>query len=250
VSETHGSGRGPHEPARRAQESSLGPQGSGRGLLETLEVETGPRPRAAVIWMHGLGADGHDFEPIVPELGLPDSLPVRFVFPHAPMRPVTINAGYVMRAWYDVLDARGVRREDEAGVRESERQIEALIARERDHGIPAGAIVLAGFSQGGAMALHTGLRHPERLAGIMALSCFLPLADTLPTEASPENRDVPIFMAHGTHDDVIPIARARAARDVLTGLGYRVDWREYRMPHAVCPEEIRDVAGWLGRVLD
>jgi phospholipase/carboxylesterase len=218
-------------------------------LLERIEIETGPSPTAAVVWMHGLGADGHDFEPIVPELGLPPAPAVRFVFPHAPMRPVTINQGYVMRAWYDIRLDGGARREDEEGVRESQRAIEALVARERQRGIPAGRIVLAGFSQGGAMALHTGLRYPERLAGILALSCALPLADRLAAEASPANRDVPICMAHGTHDDMIPIARAQSARDTLIGLGYRVEWKEYPMPHSVCPEEIADINRWLQAVL-
>jgi phospholipase/carboxylesterase len=218
-------------------------------LLQTAEVETGPAPRAAVLWLHGLGADGHDFEPIVPELNLPATLPVRFVFPHAPLRPVTINRGMVMRAWYDVREDGGERREDEAGVRASQKLIETLIAREQSRGVAANRLVLAGFSQGGAMALHTGLRHPERLAGVLALSCFLPSADQLAGEASPANRDVPIFLAHGTHDAVIPIARARRARTVLGGLGYRVEWREYPMPHAVCPEEITDIGRWLREVL-
>jgi phospholipase/carboxylesterase len=218
-------------------------------LLESVEIETGLSPRAAVIWMHGLGADGNDFVPIVPELSLPASLPVRFVFPHAPKRPVTINAGYVMRAWYDVRDDRGERREDVAGVRASQEQIEALTEREKTRGVPVARIVLAGFSQGGAMALHTGLRHGERLAGIMALSCFLPLADTLETDVSPANRDVPILMAHGTHDPLIPIDRGRRSRDRLVALGYRVTWREYPMPHSVCAEEITGVAAWLREVL-
>jgi phospholipase/carboxylesterase len=218
-------------------------------LLETVEVETGAAPRAAILWLHGLGADGHDFEPIVPELNLPPTLPVRIVFPHAPMRPVTINRGMVMRAWYDVREDGGERREDEAGVRASQKLIEALIDREQSRGVAASRLVLAGFSQGGAMALHTGLRHPERLAGVLALSCFLPLADKLADEASPANRDGPIFLAHGTHDAVIPISRARRARTVLEGLGYRVEWREYPMPHAVCPEEIADVGRWLREVL-
>ncbi|HET9489115.1 MAG TPA: carboxylesterase [Methylomirabilota bacterium] len=218
-------------------------------LRETVEIETGRAPQAAVIWLHGLGADGHDFEPIVPELDLPPTVPVRFVFPHAPLRAVTVNAGMVMRAWYDVRDAGGERREDAAGVRASGERIEALIARERSRGVPAARIVLAGFSQGGAMALHTGLRHGERLAGILALSCFLPLADTLAAEASAANRDTPIFLAHGTHDPLIPLARARRAKAVLESLGYLVEWREYAMPHAVCAEEIADIAGWLRRVL-
>jgi len=217
--------------------------------LETVEVETAPAPQAAVIWMHGLGADGHDFEPIVPELDLPAVPGVRFVFPHAPMRAVTINAGWVMRAWYDVREEAGVRQEDPPGVRASQRDIEALIARERARGLAADRIVLAGFSQGGAIALHTGLRHPERLAGIMALSCSLPLADSVAAEASPANRGVPIFMAHGTQDPLIPLARGARARDLLRQLGYRVDWREYPMPHAVCPEEIRDISAWLRTVI-
>lgn len=213
-------------------------------LLETVEIETAPAPTASIVWLHGLGADGHDFAPIVPELTLP--VPVRFVFPHAPMRAVTINAGVVMRAWYDILAVGSERREDADGVRASQAQVEALIARERARGIPAARIVLAGFSQGGAMTLHTGLRHPERLAGLLALSCALPLADRLAAEASPANRDVRIFMAHGTHDDVIPLARARRAHDTLAGLGWPVEWREYPMPHAVCREEIADVSAWLG----
>jgi len=218
-------------------------------VLDAIEIETAPAPSASVIWLHGLGADGHDFVPIVPELGLPAAPAVRFVFPHAPMRSVTINGGMVMRAWYDVVDGGGVRREVEAGVRESERQIEALVERERKRGVATAAIVLAGFSQGGAMALHAGLRHPERLAGVMALSCFLPLADTLAAEATTANRQTPIFMAHGVHDPLIPLARGLEARDLLTGLGYRVSWRQYPMPHAVCAEEIGDIAGWLRQVL-
>ena len=218
-------------------------------LLETIEIETAPAPRASIIWLHGLGADGHDFVPIVPELELPKTLAVRFVFPHAPMRAVTINGGAVMRAWYDVVAGGMDRREVEAGVRESARRVEALIDRELSRGVVASSIVLAGFSQGGAMALHTGLRHAERLAGIMALSCFLPLADAVATEASPANRDTQIFMAHGTHDPLIPLARGRLAYDLLPGLGYRTAWHEYRMPHSVCAEEVADIAAWLTHVL-
>ena len=218
--------------------------------LEAIEIETAASPGASIIWMHGLGADGHDFVDVVPELGLPARPGVRFVFPHAPMRPVTINGGYVMRAWYDIRDDDdGVRREDPAGVRASQRAIEALIAREKERGVPAAAIVLAGFSQGGAMALHTALRHTERLAGVMALSCSLPLSDTLAGEAAPANRDVSIFMAHGTHDPMIPMARALRAREVLTGLGYRLEWHEYPMPHSVCVEEIAHIGAWLAKVL-
>lgn len=218
-------------------------------MLETLEVETGARPTAAVIWLHGLGADGHDFEPIVPELELPEALPVRFVFPHAPPQPVTINGGAVMRAWYDVYSLGGVRREDDAGVRRSQASVEALVARERARGVPAARIVLAGFSQGGAIALQTGLRHPERLAGIMALSTYLPLASTLAAEASAANRAVSIFMAHGLHDSLIPIERARLSRDTLRKAGYDVEWHEYPMEHAVCAEEIAAIAAWLRRAL-
>jgi phospholipase/carboxylesterase len=217
--------------------------------LDAIEIETGSSPTASIVWMHGLGADGHDFVDVVPELHMPASPSVRFVFPHAPMRPVTINGGYVMRAWYDIRDDGGVRREDAAGVHASQKAIEALIERERQRGVPTTAIVLAGFSQGGAMALQTGLRHGERLAGVMALSCSLPLAETLAAEAAPANRDVPIFMAHGTYDPMIPMARAQRAREVLAGLAYRVDWHEYPMPHSVCMEEIADIAAWLGGVL-
>ncbi|MBI4014195.1 MAG: carboxylesterase [Candidatus Rokubacteria bacterium] len=216
---------------------------------EAIEIARGPAPDAAVIWLHGLGADGSDFVPVVPELALPETLAVRFVFPHAPFRPVTINRGAVMRAWYDVGDEAGARREDAEGVRDSARRVEALIARERGRAVPAARIVLAGFSQGGAIALHTGLRHPERLAGILALSCVLPLADALGAEGTPANRDVPIFMAHGSDDPLIPLARAQWARDRLVELGYRVRWREYRMPHAVCAAEIADIGAWLGEVL-
>jgi phospholipase/carboxylesterase len=218
-------------------------------MLEAIEIETGVGPGAAVIWMHGLGADGHDFEPIVPELDLPRALAIRFVFPHAPMRPVTVNGGAVMRAWYDVAALGGVRREDAEGVRASQRDIEALIEREKQRGVPAGRIVLAGFSQGGAMALQTGLRHPERLAGLLILSSFLPLADTLAAEGESANRDVPIFIAHGTHDPMIPMSRASDSRDRLLALGYRVEWHEYPMPHSLCAEEIAELSAWMRRVL-
>ena len=218
-------------------------------LLEALEVETAPSPRAAVIWMHGLGADGYDFVDIPPMLRLPEGLAVRFVFPHAPKQPVTINGGMVMRAWYDIRPDAGVRREDEPGLRQSQRHVEALIAREKARGVPPARLVLAGFSQGGAMALQTGLRHLERLAGIMALSCYLPLADLVAAEASAANRDVPIFLAHGTHDPLIPLGRAQRSHEILTGLGYRVEWHDYPMPHSVCDAEIRDIGAWLARIL-
>jgi phospholipase/carboxylesterase len=218
-------------------------------VLQTLELETGASPKAAVIWLHGLGADGHDFEPIVPELDLPDTLAVRFVFPHAPMQAVTINGGAVMRAWYDVYALEGQRREDETGVRASQARVEELIAREKARGVPAGRLVLAGFSQGGAIALQTGLRHGERLAGIMALSTYLPVASTLAAEANPANRAVPIFMAHGRDDALIPIERAMMSRRQLEVAGYAIEWHEYPMAHAVCIEEIADVSAWLQRLL-
>ena len=218
-------------------------------MLEVLELETGPRPTAAVVWLHGLGADGYDFEPIVPELELPATPAVRFVFPHAPMRPITANGGVVMRGWYDVLSFEGVRREDEAGVRASQASVEELIARETARGIAPARLVLAGFSQGGAIALHTGLRHAERLAGIMALSTYLPLAPTLGAEASAANRDVPIFMAHGRDDSLIPVERAVTSREALRTAGYKIEWHDYATEHAVSSEEIEDIAGWLRRVL-
>lgn len=213
--------------------------------LETIEIETAPNPSSAIIWLHGLGADGNDFVPVVPDLGLHGKA-VRFVFPHAPMQAVTINAGMVMRAWYDIADA-AIRREDAAGVEASRGQVETLIAREQGRGIPESQIVLAGFSQGGAIALHTGLRHAGRLAGVLALSCYLPLADRLPGEVSALNRDVPIFMAHGLSDPIVPFARAVESRDFLQQLGYALEWHQYPMPHAVCLEEIHDIGAWLAR---
>src|SRR5467141_4892942 len=216
-------------------------------LLAALEIETGKNPTASVIWLHGLGADGNDFAPIVPELRLPKSA-IRFVFPHAPVRPVTINAGMRMRAWYDIADGAD-RREDERGVRASQVLIETLIAREKKRGTKAERLVLAGFSQGGAIALQAGLRHPERIAGIMALSTYVPVGEKLPAEASAANRDVPIFMAHGSYDPIIPLDRAEQSRGLLQSLGYPVEWREYTMPHSVCPEELAAIGAWLRKVL-
>ena len=215
-------------------------------LLEAIEIETAPDPQASVIWMHGLGADGSDFAPLAGEIDLP--VGVRYIFPHAPMMPVSINGGYVMRAWYDISDA-AIRREDEDGVRASQQSVEALLAREKSRGIAAARIVLAGFSQGGAIALQTGLRHAERLAGIMALSTYVPLAEQLAKEASPANRGVPVFMAHGTADPMIAFARAQASRELLVQQGYAVEWHEYRMQHSVCPQEVADIRAWLARVL-
>lgn len=215
-------------------------------LLEAIEIETASNPRASIIWLHGLGADGNDFAPLADEIELPVS--VRYVFPHAPMMPVSINGGYVMRAWYDIVDA-AIRREDEDGVRASQYRVEQLLAREKSRGIAASRTVLAGFSQGGAIALQAGLRQGERLAGIMALSTYVPLADRLAKEANPVNRGLPIFMAHGTADPMITHARAEASRDLLRQQAHAVEWHEYRMQHAVCPQEIADIGVWLRRVL-
>ena len=221
-------------------------------LLETIEIETGKNPGACIIWMHGLGADGNDFVPIVRELDLRGLRPIRFVFPHAPLRPVTINNGHVMRAWYDVsygdLEGRS-RQPDEAGVRASAKAIDALIARETARGIATENMILAGFSQGGAIALHTGLRHTARLAGIMALSTYLPLAESLAQEAAAINARTPIFMVHGTEDPVVPHAMGSGSRDFLRQMGYDVEWHEYAMPHSVSLEEIEDIAAWLRRTL-
>ncbi len=217
--------------------------------LTTVEIEPTGAARSSVIWMHGLGADAHDFEPIVPELRLPPALGIRFVFPNAPVRPVTVNNGMRMRAWYDVLTIDLPRREDPDGVYASERAIVQLLERERQRGIPADRIVLAGFSQGGAMALHTALRYPDRLAGILALSCYIPLADRLSAERRPANQPTPIFMAHGDYDAVIPMRYGQMGKELLEKLGYHVQWRDYGMGHEVCWEEIRDIADWLERVL-
>jgi len=218
-------------------------------LLECIEIETGPNPQRSVIWLHGLGADGNDFAPLVPELRL-DGLPaIRFVFPHAPVRPVTINGGMAMRAWYDILAPELVKREDEAGLRASQQAVQALIARENSRGIPTDRIVLAGFSQGCAMTLQTGLRLDSRLAGMLCLSGYLPLAQQTAAERSPANQDTPIFMAHGTADPVVALPRAQASRQALEQMGYAVQWHEYMMPHSVCLEEVNDIAAFLRTVL-
>jgi phospholipase/carboxylesterase len=217
--------------------------------LTTVEIEPKGTVRSSVLWMHGLGADAHDFEPIVPELRLPAELGIRFVFPNAPIRPVTVNGGMRMRAWYDVLSIDLPRQEDAEGVYASERAIYDLLEREKQRGIPTERIVLAGFSQGGAMALHTGLRYPDRLAGILALSCYIPLASNLNSERRPANQSTPIFMAHGDYDAIIPMRYGQQSAELLENLGYRVEWNDYGMGHEVCWEEIRDIAKWLGWVL-
>ncbi len=219
--------------------------------LETIEHQTGDRPEASLIVLHGLGADGNDFVPLCEELDLKSLGAVRFVFPHAPMQRVTINNGMVMRAWYDILALGGGvdRREDEAGLRASVSEIEALIARERERGVPASRIVLMGFSQGCAMTLMTGLRHGERLGGLVGLSGYLPLAARLAAERTPANADTPVFLAHGHHDPVIPIERAMASRDALQALGQPVEWHDYPMQHSVCAPELADLSRWLLRTL-
>ena len=218
-------------------------------LLQNIEIETAPNPQVAVIWLHGLGADGNDFVPLVNELDLSGLPGIRFVFPHAKTMPVTINGGYVMRAWYDITGAELTRREDEGGLRASQRDVEALIAREKARGIPASRIILAGFSQGCAMTLQTGMRHPEKLAGMLCLSGYLPLANVVINERAEESLATPIFMAHGTHDNVVPFARARESKEVLVSLGYQVEWHEYTMQHSLCLEEVQDISKWIRKVI-
>ncbi|MDB5853331.1 MAG: carboxylesterase [Herminiimonas sp.] len=218
-------------------------------LLDAIEVETAPNPTVSVIWLHGLGADGSDFVPIVNELDLSGCPAIRFVFPHARTMPVTINGGYVMRAWYDILGTDLAKREDEAGLRRSQAEVENLIAREKSRGVAAHRIVLAGFSQGCAMTIQTGLRHPEKLAGLLCLSGYVPIHTTVEAERHGANHETPIFMAHGRADPVIPIIRAEQSRDLLQGLGYNVEWHEYNMPHSVCPQELADIGAWMRRIL-
>lgn len=213
-----------------------------------VEIETAPNPIASVILLHGLGADGHDFEAVVPELGLPRDLALRFVFPHAPMRPVTINAGFVMRAWYDILPGAGDFLENSQHIRESQEIVHVFIQRELERGISASQILLAGFSQGGAMALYTGLRYPQALAGLLVLSGYLPIPSSLTQERHDANRDIPIFMAHGEADPLISLSRASESWRCLQNYGYAVDWHAYPMAHAVCATELVDVASWLTRL--
>jgi len=219
-------------------------------VLPAVEIETAPHPRSAIIWLHGLGADGHDFEPVVDQLEVENLPPLRFIFPHAPLRAVTINGGMRMRAWYDITSIDfDQRREDEAGVRASSSQLTALMARENARGVDDERIVLAGFSQGGAIALHCGLRHPRRLAGILALSTYLPLAATLGAEADGANHGTPIFIAHGWSDGVIPFDLGQTSAQTLIKAGYPVDWHAYAMEHSVCMEELAAVGNWLAKVL-
>ena len=216
---------------------------------ENVVLEPNTPVTASVIWLHGLGADGHDFEAIVPELGIADELGVRFIFPHAPHRPVTINNGYVMRAWYDLVGIDRTSPHDEQGIGESEDITRKLIQQELDNGVSVSRIVLAGFSQGGAVVLHTALRYPQRLAGVLALSTYLPMPEKLPEELHASNQDIPVWMAHGTADDVVPVSMGEHSRDLLVSLGYHVDWNAYLMPHSVCPDEIQNIADWLKKIL-
>lgn len=218
-------------------------------MLETVEIETGRKPTGTVLWLHGLGADGHDFAPIVPQLVERHERPLRFVFPHAPVRPVTINGGAAMRAWYDILGFGRGFPHDEAGIRASDGEVRALIQRENQRGIATNRIVLGGFSQGGAISLFSGPRYPEKLAGIMALSCYMLLEDLLPAERTRVNYQTPIFLAHGTQDPVVDFRRGTEAKQLLEAGGYPVEWHAYTMPHSVCPQEIADIAGWLRKVL-
>lgn len=216
-------------------------------MLQTVELETGRNPATTILWFHGLGADGHDFEPIAPEIVGPGDPPVRFVFPHAPRRPITLNGGYEMRGWYDVIAIDRESPQDEKGIRESDAEVHALIRRENERGIPTGSILLAGFSQGGALALFSGLRHPEKLGGIIALSCYLPLVDSFDAERQAANQHTPLFMAHGVQDPIVSFALAEESRRLLEARGYPLEWRTYSMPHSVCQEEIAHIAAWLRR---
>jgi phospholipase/carboxylesterase len=218
-------------------------------LLSAIEIETGTSPTYTILWMHGLGADGNDFVPIVNELKLPTEKQIRFIFPHAPARPITINNGYVMRAWYNICDSELSNSEDEAGIRDSQKAIDALIENEMRRGIASKNIVLAGFSQGGVIALQAGLRHKNKLAGIVALSCYLPLSASLLNEAHPANASISIFMAHGTYDPVVPISLAITSRENLRFANYNLEWREYPMEHTVCIQELIDISQWLHRIL-
>jgi phospholipase/carboxylesterase len=217
-------------------------------FLESVTVETGPNPTFSIIWMHGLGADGHDFEPLVPELLVGGMPSLRFVFPHAPVRPVTINNGYQMRAWYDIIGIGRRSAEDFAGIAASAAAIGNLITLENERGVPTNRIAIAGFSQGGAMALHIATRHPEKLAGVIALSCYLPQARELATSRHPANQSTPIFMAHGTQDPVVPYPLGDESCQLLKASGYPVEWHAYPMPHALCAPEVTDIRAWLTRV--
>ena len=233
-------------------ESAAGfsPKGQNLPPLETVELTSGPNPTVSVIWLHGLGADGHDFEPLVPHLSWPGAPDIRFIFPHAPVRPVTVNGGMPMRAWYDILSMDAERGHDRGGIEQSIRQVRSLLEQEQERGIHASRIILAGFSQGGAIALLLGLKYPHRLAGLIALSTYLLYGDTLREQVPEENSDLPLFMAHGSFDPIVPLALGDAARKQLDALGFPLEWHTYPMPHSVCPEEVADITAWLGNRLD
>lgn len=218
--------------------------------LEFIEITTKSTPTACMIWLHGLGADGHDFVDIVPELNLPSNLGIRFIFPHAPVQPVTLNAGHPMRAWFDIFGLDEFSAQDDAGIRKSQQTINHLIEKIARSGIPKEKIILAGFSQGGALALHCGLRYKHKLAGIIGLSTFLPLADKLKTEKSIANSNTPIFLAHGIQDFIVPLRFGELSRNTLVELGYKITWNAYEMPHSVCPQEIKDIGYWINTVLN
>lgn len=212
-------------------------------VLPHITLDSGKSPQHSIIWLHGLGADGEDFVPVAEEMSLP--VAVRYIFPHAPKQPVTINGGFVMRSWYDIAGAEIHAQQDAVGIRASQAEIEKLIVQEKQRGVKAADIFLAGFSQGGAIVLQTGLRHAEKLGGILALSTYLPLAETLLDEASPAAKNTPIFMAHGRHDPIVPYSLGKSSAEKLTGLGYQLEWHDYTMEHSVCVEEVADIAGWL-----
>ncbi|MDH5766383.1 MAG: alpha/beta hydrolase [Gammaproteobacteria bacterium] len=217
--------------------------------LEYLELVIGSNPDASIIWLHGLGADGHDFEAMVPELNLPDSCNIRFIFPHAPFRPITLNNGYMMRGWYDIQSLEFGKQEDRAGIEESEQQLLDLINNEITRGIPAERIILAGFSQGGAIILYTGLRYKKPLAGLLALSTYLPLADSLPEQSRPANKSTPLFMAHGTDDNIVNYLYGVQTRQALLQQGYTIEWHDYPMAHSVCMDEIAHIRDWIVNTL-
>ena len=217
--------------------------------LPAVEINPGSEVKSSIIWLHGLGASGHDFEAIVPELNVPEAMGLRFVFPHAPEMPVTINGGHVMPAWYDIAIPEFFQQEDEVGIRASAQLLEDMIAYEIEQGVPENKIILAGFSQGGAIALHAGLRYGGQLAGILALSTYLPLRDSVQYEQSQTSRSIPIMIMHGTEDTVVPVVQAEQSHDLMKKLGYQVEWCSYNMPHTVCVEQINDVADWIKKVL-
>lgn len=213
--------------------------------LKAVELISGPAPSASVIWLHGLGADGHDFEPLVPQIHWPGAPDIRFVFPHAPVRPVTINGGMPMRAWYDILSIDSNRGHDRPGIVDSVRQVAALVGRELDRGVPSGRIILAGFSQGGAIALQLALRYPKNLAGLIALSTYLLFPDELESQLHQANRALPVFAGHGTLDPMVPFNKGKSLAHRLETLGYSLEWHSYPIPHAVCPQEVSDITAWL-----